>query len=390
MSRENHFDPEYLRERYYVDDALVREQSGGIKFKEITRSAVTKNPRNIAGWRSPSPYKCTVLDYSDLQGEVETQHYRNGQSGPWMTQRWEGGLADKYYQVMPSFPRTQSLPGANSTYRAEVECLLKVRDMSVNLLNTFAERQKSIDMIMDRTTRVYRAYKAAKRGKFRDAASILGVDKRGKKSAKSWLELQYGWLPLLSDIHGGYEFLTGRRAVKGTLFKVSRTITDNDTETISNQTASWSMHSNVQTKMITKVVLWYTVEYEALAEASKLGLLNPLEVAWELTPWSFVVDWFLPIGNVLGALSATSGCSFKGGTLTRVLDQSMQTQVIPRNNMSGGDGVMQSGQALGYGKFFKMDRQVYTGSPFPVLYVKNPLSVSHALNAVALIRSLVK
>lgn len=388
MSRDYHFDPKPQIERYYVDGQLSREQLVGQAYKEISRRSLVKSKKDLAGWRSPTPYDCTVLDYQPLQGTIDIQRYSGGL--PWYQEKYDGALSQLYFNVMPSFPTTTALPGANSTYRAEVECLLKVRDMSVNLLQTFAERQKTIDMVLDRTTRLYRAYRSAKRGKFRDAARTLGIDKRGKKTASSWLELQYGWLPLMSDIHGGYEFLTGRRAVKGMLFNVRRTITDNDTQTKSDQTASWSMNANIQTKLVTKVSLWYTVEYEALAEASKLGLLNPLEIAWELTPWSFVVDWFLPVGNVLGALSATSGCSFKSGTLTRVLEQQIQCQVIPKNSMSGGNGATRSGSAEGSGKYFKMDRQVYSGTPFPVLYVKNPLSVGHALNAVALIRSLFK
>jgi len=390
MSRENYFSPLNLFENYYDDGILSRVQSAGVAYKQITRSGLVRNKKDLSGWRSPSPYECTVMDYSPLQGSLTREHYRRGVVGPWRIEMWEGGMSNVYFNVMPSFPRTTQLPGQNSVYRAEVECLLKVRDMSVNLLQVFAERQKSIDMIADRTARVYRAYIAAKRGKFREAAKVLGVDKRGKKTASSWLELQYGWLPLLSDIHGGYEYLTGRRAVKGTLFNVKRTITDNDSQVIANQTESWSVTSNIQTKLITKVSLWYSVEYEALSEASKLGLLNPLEIAWELTPWSFVVDWLLPVGNVLGALSATSGCTFKGGTLTRVLDQTMQTMVIPRSVMDRGQGVMQSGKSVGTGKYFSMNRQVYTGTPFPMPYVKNPLSVGHALNAVALLRGFFK
>ena len=390
MSRENHFDPLYLYENYYSNGVLARVQSAGYSYKQITRTALVKTKKELSGWRPPKPYQCTVMDYAPLEGSLKRDHYRSGVVGPWRTEYWEGGMANVYFNVMPPFPQTTSLPGQNSVYRAEVECLLKVRDMSVNLLQTFVERQKTIDMILDRTTRIYRAYRSAKRGKFRDAAKALGIDKRGKKTASSWLELQYGWLPLMSDIYGGYEFLTGRRAVKGTLFNVKRTITDNDSQTISDQTQTWTVTSNIQTKLITKVSLWYAVEYEALAEASKLGLLNPLEIAWEVTPWSFVVDWFLPVGNILGALSATSGCSFRGGTLTRVLDQSMQTQVIPLNVMDGGDGIMQEGQSRGAGKYFKMDRTVYTGTPIPMPYVKNPLSVGHALNALALLRSLFK
>lgn len=38
---------------------------------------------------------------------------------------------------------------------------------------------------------------------------------------------------------------------------------------------------------------------------AQLGLLNPEIVAWELLPFSFVADWFIPIGSYLEARSIT-------------------------------------------------------------------------------------
>lgn len=38
-----------------------------------------------------------------------------------------------------------------------------------------------------------------------------------------------------------------------------------------------------------------------------LGLVNPLSVAWDLVPWSFVIDWFTGIGTFLGGLTDMYG-----------------------------------------------------------------------------------
>jgi hypothetical protein len=42
--------------------------------------------------------------------------------------------------------------------------------------------------------------------------------------------------------------------------------------------------------------------------------LDPLSVAWELLPWSFVVDWFIPIGSYLDLVNQVP--SLKGRFLT--------------------------------------------------------------------------
>lgn len=47
----------------------------------------------------------------------------------------------------------------------------------------------------------------------------------------------------------------------------------------------------------------------------RFGLLNPLEVIWELVPLSFVADWFLPIGDYLSALDAPFRFTHIGGTV---------------------------------------------------------------------------
>jgi hypothetical protein len=42
---------------------------------------------------------------------------------------------------------------------------------------------------------------------------------------------------------------------------------------------------------------------EPLSTSRALGLLDPLTVVWEIIPYSFVVDWFLPIGSYLENLA---------------------------------------------------------------------------------------
>lgn len=50
-------------------------------------------------------------------------------------------------------------------------------------------------------------------------------------------------------------------------------------------------------------------------EASKLGLLNPLVVLWELSFLSFVADWVLDLGDYLARLNALAGLTVvDGGT----------------------------------------------------------------------------
>jgi hypothetical protein len=44
---------------------------------------------------------------------------------------------------------------------------------------------------------------------------------------------------------------------------------------------------------------------------------NPLEVAWEVTPFSFIVDWGFNVGDTLSSLDALKGVDNIRGTVTR-------------------------------------------------------------------------
>jgi hypothetical protein len=45
------------------------------------------------------------------------------------------------------------------------------------------------------------------------------------------------------------------------------------------------------------------------ALANQMGFINPAAVAWELVPFSFLVDWFLPVGDFLNSFTDLLGHS---------------------------------------------------------------------------------
>jgi hypothetical protein len=55
------------------------------------------------------------------------------------------------------------------------------------------------------------------------------------------------------------------------------------------------------------------VDSQLTGALSNHDLINPLSIGWEVIPYSFVVDWFAPIGNTLSSLTATAGLDFLGG-----------------------------------------------------------------------------
>jgi len=193
----------------------------------------------------------------------------------------------------------------------------KVKDHEFNLGVSLAELKEFVPMVADRLTKLAKAVRAVKHGDFATAARQFGssvgrlktLNKKGRKTRTSaatplkgsdipdmWLELQYGWLPSINDIYEGskaFEALSNgpRKSVvtasiwKGTTFNAS--------------TSPSSYQAMVQQKL--KRYLTYEIK-EELSAPRQLGLADPASIAWELLPWSFVLDWSLPIGDYLSAL----------------------------------------------------------------------------------------
>lgn len=53
-----------------------------------------------------------------------------------------------------------------------------------------------------------------------------------------------------------------------------------------------------------------------LRTLQELGLLNPLEVAWEKVPFSFLVDWIINLNEIAQSATAGAGIQFNDGSKT--------------------------------------------------------------------------
>lgn len=179
------------------------------------------------------------------------------------------------------------------------------------------ELGETVDLLAGRARQLGRALMAAKKGNFAKAADVLS---RGAANAKNpkpgskkprdtgkvqdpqrvsdgWLELQYGWLPLLSDITA----LADQVARLDTPRK-KRIIAQRKIPYIPNVSALFEQTGGGR---YSKQIIAY-IEEDIPSWPQALGLENPELVAWELVPFSFVADWFLPVGAYLEARAFAS------------------------------------------------------------------------------------
>jgi len=212
--------------------------------------------------------------------------------------------------------------------------------------------------------------------------------------ARNWLELQYGWKPLLMDIHGVME--ATRLLMKKVQPLYAQTASATKTRSTSVKMFSPGYEPSISfgtrevyTSSRCRIGIRWQVDSQWTAFASQLGFTNPINLAWEIIPFSFVIDWALPIGPYLEALSSFQGLVFKDGFMTLFTRQdaslvadfqgnptTIPTWLVERTEK----GIYQETRIV-------LNRSKLTSFPRQRLpSLKNPLSVTHALNALALLR----
>ena len=197
-----------------------------------------------------------------------------------------------------------------------IDCLNKAADSKINLAVSIAEAGKTADLILSSAHRLYRAYRALRRGNFQEVARLLNISP--KRVHKTWLEYKYGWMPTLMDVKGAAEAFAQHNLGRAPRFKVSTTRTRSFSGTRVTVTPYTPRHTTqVTTDVVSnmtykhRLFLEFEVSNPRLAQLSSLGLTNPLALAQELTPFSFVFDWFISVGNWLSAMSAMHGLSLR-------------------------------------------------------------------------------
>jgi hypothetical protein len=202
---------------------------------------------------------------------------------------------------------------SQDTLRLQSRLLQKVKGHDFQLAVNLAQLNQVSSMVAFNLGQLGRAIMALKRGDFATAARSLGTKPRASRLKATdiggrWLELQYGWLPTLSDTFEAVKAF--HKISEGPRSKLFRTSVKKQGEIEGSH--SPSLYSAKYTSVL-QTYLMYEM-YEEMSIYRQLGLTDPASVMWELIPYSFVVDWFVPIGTYLDNLNAIP--KLKGRFLT--------------------------------------------------------------------------
>lgn len=259
-----------------------------------------------------------------------------------------------------------------------------------------AEGKQTVEMIAGAASSVASAYRAAKHGNWGLVPKLLGMSPRdvlsGKALANKWLEYQYGWKPLMGTIYDGAEQLKRGFRTKEYIFRGSSTASDSASKSYKEYAAQSTYMECTKTSSVSaRTTYRYKVSNAVIDKIDSAGLLNPLSIAWELVPFSFVADWFIPVGSVLSAITATAGLEFASGyTTIKTEDVISRHRAVNPKDFEGHSGyteVLSPGLHKTRTSTFR--RLVHTSFHLPELYGNaHPWSSAHVANAIALIRQM--
>lgn len=288
-----------------------------------------------------------------------------------------GGLLDTY---VISFDQD----GVNA---CRTKALNKLQDQKMQLSVDLAEAKKTYNLLAETSTTLWKGLKYAKSGQWDRMVRELGLGYKdvysGKASSKRLLEMQYGWMPLMGTIKGAWDLFSEQTQDKALLIRAKA----------GHFSPFEFSGSKPAFDLEAKGKRFYTCRIAATIDSSfsrtiaRAGLANPFQLGWELVPFSFVLDWGIPIGSVLEGMTASLGLRFVDGSISLYGEAECKTTPKGRTTstyvrtVSGGTGATH--------RWMTFQRTGLTSFPIPGIYAKPmPFTTAHSITALALFRGL--
>lgn len=189
---------------------------------------------------------------------------------------------------------------------------------------TLAEISQTYGMVTTRAAQLAQFARHLRALRLVDAARTLKLSavppgaSRSKSFANNYLEFHFGWSPLIADIYAAVNVL--QEPIKTPWVRASireylgRMNLGADT-TLVDPGAVYPNNTYLRTyrywevERVTACGAHVSVSNANLWLANQMGLINPAVIAWELVPFSFVVDWFMNVSQVLSAFTDFYGLS---------------------------------------------------------------------------------
>lgn len=260
-------------------------------------------------------------------------------------------------------------------------------DSKAALAVEMGERKETLSMLTEALGTLAKAGVLVARGRFLQAARVLGMYFKPKGVSKkdtflnNWMRYRYGFVPLMGGITAHME------RVDRPAFIFAKATVNRPMVWSGSNSQFYATSSEVYGIMSLTLKGRCTVTSPTLVKLRDLGLVNPLSVAFELISKSFVVGWFLRVGEWLDSFTDFVGLTFSDLALT----ETYRGDEHIRSNwqFSTGQGTVWPGPWLILTS--KSKRRIgLSKPPVPSLTWGTGLNLNRAIDSVALLNSMFK
>lgn len=352
-----------------------------------SRSDVSKSPFPKGTWRPPMSYSATFSGSDCILVDC-TQEY-----SPGFIYRNIGKVGS--HQEIPTVSISNSdllnaFPSENDVSKAVIKARNNVADRAASFAESFAEAREAVKSLGALAGNLDRFLVASQKKDWKSAARSIGVKtgsrgyKRAVKSlqgaagtaSNAWMAFNFGIAPIVSDmvsiailLGGEWDFrVTGSTVLLTTEeeAKIPQVAALGFNPSTVAYTENYRCTAGVQCR------LDFEITSEFLAGFAKFGVSDALQLGWALVPSSYLVDFVLPVSEVLRSITATVGLSFRGGSATQFCQIDKKTtdsRLISDPKWKTSFTALEASVSAR-----KMSRRVFDSEPYPVtLWIKDPL-----------------
>lgn len=264
-----------------------------------------------------------------------------------------------------------------------------LRDSELNLSESIGEAGQTKRMLEDATKKVTALARRARRKAIRKAVRYGPRTPWLAALAEAWLSYKYGWSPLLKDIFGLVDLQRtrcNRIIVQGTA-KGGRT-----TNTVSRPigAAGPLVQTHVTQEVRSKFWALAIPSNRWLLDYSRITSMNPVNLIWQFSFLSFVVDWFTGLGDYLEQLeqSCGIGLDFIRGYQTNVSRDVYRATVPSQRHGTSSFTIIEKPWLARGVHVTKIRRRLTSFPPATLPELKIDLGASRLISAAALIKVL--
>lgn len=415
-----------MREKHLpvVTRSMYRRSTGALTegTAEIDGGVTVPDPVHNAlgpdGWREPSPYSCKGTNGSFLYADC----FASGWSHPRYESQFHGNFRGKVSATLALQDTVWRLPARpkDSEYsralraRAINTALHQLQNRQGHILETVAEFRQSIQGLARNAHSITSFCDAFERSiRSKNAGPMrkhFGLPKKHKalrewkrklnatSSAASsfgsaWLTFWFGLAPVVSDmvlfmrILGDSNLFVQNLNGKGRGFR--KQTLNYDTKILTGYNAGFDGGFAVRASVTRELGCYVSLTcrpnknwlMQRAREASQLGAFDGLSTVWAITPYSWLIDFVLPVSQYLKGWEGRQGLDFRGGTITYY-----QAYVDPKVDVEklGTDSNIEVGSPSVYGAR-TFSRSVLNNLPAPVFMPRLPADYWKATTALSLL-----